>query len=418
MKICVVGLGYVGLPLAALLSTKYKVIGYDISESRVSQLIDGVDITGELESDYLLSLTCNLKFSNSVEDAHESDVFIITVPTPIDEFNKPDLSPLISASEMVGSIIKRDNIVIFESTVYPGVTEEICAKVIENKSGLEYNKDFFCGYSPERINPGDKERSVDKIIKVTSGSTASTARIVDELYKSVITAGTYMAPNIKVAEAAKVIENTQRDVNIALVNELAMIFNEMDIDTTEVLKAASTKWNFINMRPGLVGGHCIGVDPYYLTYRAEQLGYTPNLILASRQINNGMTKFITENIIQIMVKENILINKSSILILGATFKENCSDLRNSKVENLVDDLGKYGIKVSVYDPLVCASSKPQWLKKYGVDSLNGDFDIIIGAVAHDQFNNIDLTPMRSPNRGGSPVVVDLKNMFVEADWRL
>ena len=345
-KICIIGLGYVGLPLAHAFSSKYPVVGFDINEKRIEELNNGYDRTEELsETQVKETIKNGMKFSLDINDIKDCNIFIVTVPTPIDRNNKPDLTPLIKSSQTVGKVLKKNDIVIYESTVYPGVTEDICVPELEKVSGLKFNVDFFAGYSPERINPGDKEHTVTKILKVTSGSTPEIADKVDNLYKSIILAGTHKASSIKVAEASKVIENTQRDVNIALINELSLIFNTMSINTSEVIAAAATKWNFIKLMPGLVGGHCIGVDPYYLTYKAEELGYKPNLILGARQINNGMAKYIAERTIKLMIKKGIQIKDSKVLVLGITFKENCPDVRNTKIVDVVKALSDYGIQV-------------------------------------------------------------------------
>ena len=326
-KICLIGLGYVGLPLAVAFAEKFKVVGFDISQSRISELENGEDKTLEINNDLLSSVKHNIVYTSNIQDIKDCNIYIVTVPTPIDKTNRPDLTPLIESSRTVGTVLSKNDIVIYESTVYPGVTEEICVPELEKSSGLRFNIDFYCGYSPERINPGDKEHTVTKILKVTSGSTPDIAKQVDDLYNKVIVAGTYLASSIKVAEASKVIENTQRDVNIALINELALIFDQMGIDTNEVLEAAATKWNFIKLTPGLVGGHCIGIDPYYLTFKAEEVGYKPDLILAARQINNGMSKYIADQTIKEMIKSGKVIKGSSILMLGLTFKEDCPDHR-------------------------------------------------------------------------------------------
>src|SRR5574344_1455892 len=345
-KIAVIGLGYVGLPLAHAFSEKYEVVGFDISKWRIDELSSGYDRTLELSKEQVNEAIKNgMKFSLDINDIKDCNIYIVTVPTPIDKNKRPDLTPLIKASETVGKVLKKGDIVIYESTVYPGVTEEICVPVLEKFSSLKFNEDFFCGYSPERINPGDKEHTVTKILKITSGSTPIIAKKVDELYKSIIIAGTHLAPSIKVAEAAKVIENTQRDVNIALINELAMIFDLMDINTQDVIEAAATKWNFIKLFPGLVGGHCIGVDPYYLTHKAQSLGYMPNLILGARQINNSISKYISDKALKLMVTENKKLNGSNVLILGATFKENCPDMRNSKVFDIIKEIEEFKCNV-------------------------------------------------------------------------
>jgi len=351
-KICLIGLGYVGLPLAVAFAEKFKVIGFDINQSRISELEDGYDKTLEIEDDLLSSVKNNITYTSDIQDIKSCNIYIVTVPTPIDKTNRPDLMPLIESSKTVGSVLSRNDIVIYESTVYPGVTEDICVPELERSSGMKFNKDFYCGYSPERINPGDKERTVTKILKVTSGSTPDIAKLIDNLYKQIITAGTYLASSIKVAEASKVIENTQRDVNIALINELALIFDQMGIDTNEVIEAAATKWNFIKLTPGLVGGHCIGIDPYYLTFKAEEVGYKPDLILAARQINNGMSKYIADQTIKEMIKSGKTIKGSSILMLGVTFKEDCPDMRNSKVIDIIEELKDFGADIDVYDPWV------------------------------------------------------------------
>ena len=344
-KIAVIGLGYVGLPLAHAFSEKYEVVGFDIAQWRIDELNNAHDRTLELNEDQMKeAIAHGMKFSANLDDISDCNVYIVTVPTPIDSSNRPDLTPLIKSSESVGKVLKKDDIVIYESTVYPGVTEEVCVPVLEEMSGMKFNEDFYCGYSPERINPGDKEHTVTKILKVTAGSTPEIATIVDDLYKSIITAGTHKCASIKIAEASKVIENTQRDVNIALINELALIFDTMNIDTTEVINAAATKWNFIKLTPGLVGGHCIGVDPYYLTHKAQELGYKPNLILGARQINNGMSKYIAERTIKEMIAHDKKIKDANILVMGLTFKEDCPDIRNSKVFDIIDELNEYGCK--------------------------------------------------------------------------
>ncbi|MFY9143239.1 nucleotide sugar dehydrogenase [Sulfuricurvum sp.] len=416
----IVGLGYVGLPLAAAFSKKYNVIGFDINTERIQELIGGYDRTLEIEASELKSLCNTMQFTSELSALKACTIFIITVPTPIDESNRPDLSPLISSSRAVASVLKEGDIVIYESTVYPGVTEEVCVPELEHFSGLKFNKDFFCGYSPERINPGDKEHTVTKILKVTSGSTPETAKKVDDLYKSIITAGTHLASSIKVAEASKVIENTQRDVNIALINELALIFDTMGIDTNEVIEAAATKWNFIKLKPGLVGGHCIGVDPYYLTYKAEELGYKPNLILGARQINNGMGKYIAEKTIKCMISADKKIKNSQILVLGVTFKEDCPDMRNTKVVDIIEELKEYGCNVDVYDPWV----DPNENKKHYKHGIIPDpfthtkrYDAIILAVAHDQFKKLRDEDFRNISTD-APVIIDVKGIIPNATWRL
>ncbi|RXJ90592.1 Vi polysaccharide biosynthesis protein VipA/TviB [Arcobacter sp. CECT 8983] len=421
-KICVIGLGYVGLPLAHAFSKKYEVIGFDINKSRVEELNLGYDRTFELsESQVKEALSNGMKFSLDIKDIKDCTVYIVTVPTPIDSSNRPDLTPLIKSSQMIGKILKKNDIVIYESTVYPGVTEEVCVPELERESGMKFNNDFFCGYSPERINPGDKEHTVTKILKVTSGSTPEIATIVDELYSSIITAGTFKATSIKVAEAAKVIENTQRDVNIALINELALIFDNVGIDTNEVIEAAATKWNFIKLKPGLVGGHCIGVDPYYLTFKAEELGYKPNLILGARQINNGMGKYIAEQTVKQMIKNDKKIKDSNILILGVTFKENCPDLRNTKVTDIVDELREYGANVDIYDPWVDLEETKHHFqhKLMAINPFESDkkYDSIIIAVAHQQFiklTEVDYTSISN----GKKILIDIKGIVKNPTWRL
>ena len=421
-NICIIGLGYVGLPLAHAFAKKYNnVIGFDISESRINELNNNYDRTLELNIEQLLEISNNIKYTKSIEDIEKSNIFIVTVPTPIDSSNRPDLTPLVKSSQMLGKIIKKDDIVIYESTVYPGVTEEVCVPELEKESSMKFNEDFFCGYSPERINPGDKEHTVTKILKVTSGSTPEVATIVDDLYKSIITAGTHKASSIKVAEAAKVIENTQRDVNIALINELALIFDTMSIDTNDVIEAASTKWNFIKLKPGLVGGHCIGVDPYYLTFKAEELGYKPNLILGARQINNGMGKYIAEQTVKQMIKNDKRIKDSNILVLGVTFKEDCPDLRNTKVTDIVDELNEYGANVDIYDPLVDLNEVKQHFNHKLMDKnpFNSEkkYDSIIVAVAHKQFINLTQNDYRLISEG-KEVLIDIKGIVSNPTWRL
>ena len=371
-KICIIGLGYVGLPLAAAFAKKYEVVGFDINKPRVIELNNDFDRTLELSTEQLLEVKDSIKYSCDLEDIKDANIYIVTVPTPIDSSNRPDLTPLVKSSQMIGKVLKENDIVIYESTVYPGVTEEVCVPQLEAESGMTFNKDFFCGYSPERINPGDKEHTVTKILKITAGSTPEIATEVDELYKSIITAGTHKASSIKVAEAAKVIENTQRDVNIALVNELALIFDTMGIDTNDVIEAAATKWNFIKLKPGLVGGHCIGVDPYYLTFKAEELGYKPNLILGARQINNGMGKYIAEKTIKLMIKKGKLIKDSNILVMGLTFKENCPDIRNTKVVDIISELEEYGANIDVYEPWIDEKDKDYYDYNFVSNPLEND----------------------------------------------
>ena len=419
-SICIVGLGYVGLPLALAFSKKFKVIGYDTNPLRIEELQDGFDRTLEVKTGLLERRKSSISFTSNILEAKHCDIFIVTVPTPIDSYNRPDLNPLIESSLTIGSILDKNDIVIYESTVYPGVTEEVCVPALEKSSGLKYNHDFFCGYSPERINPGDQEHTVTDIVKVTSGSTPSIAKKIDFLYRQVITAGTCCVSSIKVAEASKVIDNTQRDVNIALINELAIIFDQMNIDTNEVIEAAATKWNFINLKPGLVGGHCIGVDPYYLTFKSQELGYTPNLILAARQINNGMSKYIVEKTVIEMTKVSKLIKGSNILVLGVTFKENCPDMRNTKVVDIIESLKSLGANVDVYDPWVDGSEVSKWYKHGIIDNPlnnNNKYDAIIVAVGHEQFKNYtsnDYIKLSNDQQ----VVIDIKNIVANPSWRL
>ncbi|MCE7995888.1 MAG: nucleotide sugar dehydrogenase [Roseivirga sp.] len=412
-KIAIIGLGYVGLPLAVAFAEKYKVLGFDINEPRIAELNDGHDHTLEVEEDLLKSVLNGKEAGHGlyntclVEDLADCNVYIVTVPTPIDGDHNPDLTPLIKASETVGKVLKEGDIVIYESTVYPGATEEECVPVLEQKSDLVYNESFFCGYSPERINPGDKEHTVKKILKVTSGSTPEIAEQVDNLYKSVITAGTYKAASIKVAEAAKVIENSQRDINIAFVNELAMIFNKMDIDTVDVLEAAGTKWNFLPFRPGLVGGHCIGVDPYYLAQKAKKVGYYPQILLAGRRLNNSIGPYVGSQVVKLLMKSGKVVNQSRVLVLGITFKENCPDIRNSRVIDIVLELEDFGVNVDVYDPWANAEEVKH---EYGLDLLeSADFDLYDGvvlAVAHHQFEEglLEMTKKGT-------VIYDVKSFF-------
>jgi UDP-N-acetyl-D-galactosamine dehydrogenase len=420
-KICVIGLGYVGLPLAHAFSLKYNVVGLDIHQTRVDELNKAYDRTLELtESQLQEAIDNNIKFTCDINDIKDCNIYIVTVPTPIDKDKKPDLSPLIKASKTIGKVLKKDDIVIYESTVYPGVTEDICALELEKISGLKFNDDFYCGYSPERINPGDKEHTITKILKVTSASTPEIAIVVDELYKSIIVAGTYKASSIKVAEASKVIENTQRDVNIALINEFALIFHQMGIDTNEVIEAASTKWNFIKLTPGLVGGHCIGVDPYYLTYKAEELGYKPNLILASRQINNGMGKYIATRVIKEMINANKNIKNANVLILGLTFKEDCPDTRNTKVIDIVDEFVDFGLIIDIYDPWINETINKNTHNYNIIDNpFNNDkkYDSIVVAVGHTQFKSYTESDyMKISNN--KKVVIDVKNIVKNPTWRL
>ena len=423
IKIAVIGLGYVGLPLARLFATKFPVIGFDINEPRVSSLKSGTDTTFEVEDEVLQSVLVDNPTSKKglfcttyLKDIADCNYFIITVPTPVDKNNRPDLTPLYKSSEAVGSVLKKGDIVIYESTVYPGVTEEQCVPVLEKISGLKFNVDFFAGYSPERINPGDKEHTVEKILKVTSGSTPEIGLKVDALYKSVITAGTHLAPSIKVAEAAKVIENSQRDINIAFVNELAKIFNLMNIDTQEVLTAAATKWNFLPFKPGLVGGHCIGVDPYYLAQRAQEFGYHPEIILAGRRLNDSMGEYIASQVVKLMIKKGISVNGASLLMLGITFKENCPDVRNTKIVDVIKALTEYGVSVTIYDPL---ANREEVKKEYGLITLNSvpeeKFDAIVLGVAHSEFLNLNFSELQKERS----LLYDVKGVLgTAADNRL
>lgn len=396
-RIAIIGLGYVGLPLAVEFARKYSVVGFDINESRVEELMQGKDRTLEINDDVLRSVisegdAIGLTFSSKLENIENCNYYIVTVPTPVDKYNRPVLSPLCKASETVGQVLDIGDIVIYESTVYPGVTEDECVPILEKVSGLTFNRDFFVGYSPERINPGDKEHTVAKILKVTSGSTPEAAEKVDQLYRSVITAGTHKATSIKVAEAAKVIENAQRDINIAFVNELAKIFNRLGIDTDEVLQAAGTKWNFLKFKPGLVGGHCIGVDPYYLAQKAQEVGYHPEIILAGRRLNDGMGEYVAHEVVRLMVKKDILVKNADILVLGITFKENCPDVRNTKVVDILTTLKGYEANITVYDPWAAIHEVKH---EYGWDSINNlpnssKFDAIILAVSHREFESLDL----------------------------
>lgn len=417
-KICIIGLGYVGLPLAVAFAKKFQVVGFDIDKSRINNLKNDNDTTFEIEKNLLNSISSNITYTSSIEDASNCNIYIITVPTPIDKENRPDLGPLLQSSSMVGNVLKKEDIVIYESTVYPGVTREICVPKLEEYSGLIFNKDFFCGYSPERINPGDKDHTVTKILKVTSGSTPKIAKEVDELYKEIITAGTHLASSIEVAEASKVIENTQRDVNIALINELALIFDQMGIDTNEVIDAAATKWNFIKLSPGLVGGHCIGVDPYYLTFKAEEIGYKPDLILAARQINNGMGKYIAEKTIKEMIKAGKVIKDSNILILGLTFKEDCPDTRNTRVTDIIKELNEFGTNIDVYDPWIGSKKKSNDHKIIN-DPLksNKEYDAVVVAVGHKEFKAYTADDY-SRLSSNIKVIIDIKNIVKNPTWRL
>ena len=409
IKIAVIGLGYVGLPLAYAFSSKYKVVGFDIASWRVEELKSCYDRTLELEKEQLREALDNgIEFTTSLDDIRDCNIYIVTVPTPIDKHKNPDLTPLVKASESVGSILKAGDIVIYESTVFPGATEEFCVPILEQESGLKFNQDFFCGYSPERINPGDKEHTVTKILKVTSGSTPEIAKKIDELYSSVITAGTHLAPSIKVAEAAKVIENAQRDINIAFINELSLIFEKMNIDTLDVLKAAGTKWNFLKFTPGLVGGHCIGVDPYYLTYKAKELGYHPEVILAGRRINDNMGIEVANRVIKLMIHKGKRVKDSKVLVLGITFKENCPDIRNSRVVDVINELRDFGCEVAVYDPW---ADREEVKREYGFETISKDscysqdWDAIVVAVAHNEFREMDSSLFRDR------VVFDIKGLL-------
>ncbi len=429
-KIAVIGLGYVGLPLARLFATKHNVVGFDINQRRIDELRSGKDLTLEVEDDILQAVLKSsnnsdngLFVSNNLDDIKDCNYYIVTVPTPVDKNNRPDLTPLYKSSETVGKVLKKGDIVIYESTVYPGVTEEECIPVLEKVSGLKFNEDFFAGYSPERINPGDKEHTVEKILKVTSGSTPEIGKKVDELYKSVIIAGTHLAPTIKVAEAAKVIENSQRDINIAFVNELAKIFNLLDIDTHDVLEAAGTKWNFLPFKPGLVGGHCIGVDPYYLAQKAQEHGYHPEIILAGRRLNDSMGEYVASEVVKCMIKKGINVCNAKVLNLGITFKENCPDVRNTKAVDVIRGLEDYGINVTTFDPWansdevnheyqLTSEGDIEQIRKLA-NSQKG-FDAIILTVAHKEFLSLDLKQFLKENG----VVYDVKGILTECDNRL
>jgi UDP-N-acetyl-D-glucosamine/UDP-N-acetyl-D-galactosamine dehydrogenase len=415
-KIAIIGLGYVGLPLAIEFGKKYKVIGFDIDENRIEELAKGEDRTNEADLNEL-ALAMNyskdsdekgLSFSSDINKLKKCNFFIVTVPTPIDKFKAPDLSPLFNASSMIGSILKSGDIVVYESTVYPGCTEEDCVPILEKKSGLKFNKDFFCGYSPERINPGDKINTLRKIQKVTSGSNEEVANIVDQIYSSIIDAGTHRASSIKVAEASKAIENAQRDLNISFVNELALIFDRIGIDTNDVIEAAGTKWNFLKFKPGLVGGHCIGVDPYYLTHKSESLGYYPQVILSGRRVNDNMGMFIANKVVKLLISKNHIIKNSNALILGVTFKENCPDIRNSKVVDIFNELLQFGINVDVFDPLADKKGVEDEYNIRMVDELNKKYDAIILAVSHKEFNDISLQELKI---NSNSVVYDIKGFF-------
>jgi UDP-N-acetyl-D-galactosamine dehydrogenase len=420
LKIGIIGLGYVGLPLAVAFAEKYSVVGFDINQNKVNEILDGVDSTLEIESYQLKSVlrpsltnTSGLFPTTSLSELAVCNIYIITVPTPVDKYNKPDLTPLKNASQAIAKVLNIGDIIIYESTVYPGATEEECVPVLESNSGLTFNKDFFCGYSPERINPGDKEHTLTKILKVTSGSTPDIAERVDQLYKSIIVAGTYKASSIKVAEAAKVIENSQRDINIAFVNELSKIFNLLKIDTKEVLEAAGTKWNFLKFSPGLVGGHCIGVDPYYLAQKAQELGYHPEIILAGRRLNDSIGAYVADETVKLLVKKQVNIAVAKILVLGITFKENCPDVRNTKVVDIISELKKYNLDITILDPW---ANKESVLREYGLNIINSldeseqkQFDGIILSVAHNEFLNLDIDSLKKD----TSVVYDVKGVLLK-----
>jgi len=419
LRIAIIGLGYVGLPLAVEFGKKVSVVGFDIYQKRISELKNGQDHTLEVSPEELKQAV-QLSYTSNLEDLKDCNFFIVTVPTPIDDYKQPDLTPLVKASTSIGKILKKGDIVVYESTVYPGATEEVCIPVLEEISGLNFNKDFFAGYSPERINPGDKLHRVTNILKITSGSTSDVADYIDEVYNLIIEAGTHKAPSIKVAEAAKVIENTQRDVNIALINELALIFNKLGIDTEEVLKAAGTKWNFLPFRPGLVGGHCIGVDPYYLTHKAQAIGYHPEIILAGRRLNDSMGAYVVTQLVKGMIKKKIQVEGSKVLVLGLSFKENCPDIRNTKVIDIVKELQEYHMDVDVYDPWIDSEETQH---EYGITPVSqptaGQYDAVILAVAHDEFKKMGIEAIRSLGKA-SHVLYDLKYVLAqsESDIRL
>ena len=415
-RLVIIGLGYVGLPLAIEFGKKYKVLGFDINKSRIEQLKKGVDHTNEADLEmlsYVMQLSkfnenLGLTFSSNTDDLKNYNIFIVTVPTPISQFKTPDLGPLLSASKMIGAVLKKNDIVIYESTVYPGCTEDDCVPILEKYSGLKFNEGFYCGYSPERINPGDKVNTLSKIMKVTSGSTYEISNMVDALYASIIEAGTHKAPSIKVAEASKAIENAQRDLNISFVNELALIFDRMGIDTNDVIEAAGTKWNFLKFKPGLVGGHCIGVDPYYLAHKAESIGYYPQVILSGRRVNDNMGIFVANKLVKLLIAKNHIISKSRALILGITFKENCPDIRNSKVIDINDELLQFGMHVDVYDP---HANSYEVKKEYGIElvnSLNKKYDAVLLAVSHKEFLSIDFTKI---TKGNDSVIFDTKSFL-------
>ena len=414
IKIAVIGLGYVGLPLAVEFGKQHSVVGFDINTKRIAELTSGKDHTLEVSNEELSQAT-HLSYSSDIQALKGCNFFIVTVPTPIDDYKQPDLTPLIKASEAIGSLLKKDDIVVYESTVYPGATEEVCIPVLEKVSGLTFNQDFYAGYSPERINPGDKEHRVTNILKVTAGSTPEVADFVDAVYNLIITVGTHKAPSIKVAEAAKVIENTQRDVNIALINELAVIFNKMNIDTEAVLEAAGTKWNFLPFRPGLVGGHCIGVDPYYLTHKAQANGYNPEIILAGRRLNDSMGEYVVTQLVKTMIKKRIQVEGAKVLIFGLSFKENCPDVRNTKIIDIVHELQEYNIEVDVYDPWV---DKVEAEREYSVTPISkpavNTYDGIILAVAHNEFVEMSIEQVRALGKN-EHVLYDLKYVFTKED---
>ena len=420
-KISIIGLGYVGLPLAVEFGKKYKTVGYDINEKRIDELKKSKDRTLEVSVEEMEEAE-NLSFTKDLKDISQCNIHIITVPTPIDQNNNPDLTYIEASTRAVASYIKKDDIVVYESTVYPGVTENICVPLLEEGSGLKFNEDFFCAYSPERINPGDKDRKLPNIVKITSGSTPETAEKIDKLYKSIITAGTFLADSIQVAEAAKVIENIQRDVNIALVNELAMIFNRMNIDTNKVLDAASTKWNFVPMRPGLVGGHCIGVDPYYLLSKAQSIGYTPDLIRIARQINNGMGEYIAEKSVKEMISRGIKVAGANILMFGATFKENCPDTRNTKVVDIIKSLESYSCSVDVYDPWIDSDEErknfPYKMIKDNPFEQDKKYDAFIFAVSHKQFKELSKEDLNGLSNSEESIIIDVKSTIENPTWRL
>ncbi|USP40448.1 Vi polysaccharide biosynthesis UDP-N-acetylglucosamine C-6 dehydrogenase TviB [Acinetobacter sp. XS-4] len=419
LRIAIIGLGYVGLPLAVEFGKKVPVVGFDIYQKRISELKNGQDHTLEVSPEELKQAT-QLSYTASLEDLKDCNFFIVTVPTPIDDYKQPDLTPLVKASTSIGKVLKKGDIVVYESTVYPGATEEVCIPVLEEISGLTFNEGFFAGYSPERINPGDKLHRVTNILKITSGSTSEVADYIDEVYNLIIEAGTHKAPSIKVAEAAKVIENTQRDVNIALINELALIFNKLGIDTEEVLKAAGTKWNFLPFRPGLVGGHCIGVDPYYLTHKAQAIGYHPEIILAGRRLNDSMGAYVVTQLVKGMIKKKIQVEGAKVLVLGLSFKENCPDIRNTKVIDIVKELQEYHMDVDVYDPWIDSEETQH---EYGITPVNqptaGQYDAVILAVAHNEFKEMGIEAIRSLGKA-SHVLYDLKYVLAqsESDIRL